>query len=126
MSSNVLLPDTTAVADGQGAARDIGLQAAFRQILTLEITRISEHQLLEVSVWTSWDGLSWDSSPIAKFPPKFCCGTSSMPLDLSARANAKFVRVRWKMTRSPKDAAASVCDFHVSMEEPTKMRAAVA
>jgi hypothetical protein len=62
----------------------------------LGITRITEHQLLEVSVWGSPDGHNWDSRPLAKFPPKFYCGIYSIPLNLSAIRRARLFCSRYR------------------------------
>lgn len=127
MAQNFLMPESTVVTDGKGPAVDIGFRPRSRRHLTLGITRITEHQLLDVSVWSSPDGDNWDSRPLAKFPPKFYCGIYSIPLDLSARPNDRFLRVRWKVGRWPKGEGVPLCDFYVCVEEhESRMRAAVA
>ena len=127
MLSNFLLPERTVVTDGRGPAVDLGFRPASRRYLTLGITRITEHELLEVSVWGSSDGDNWDSRPFAKFPPKFYCGVYSIPLDFSARPNVRFLQVQWKMSRWPKGGGVALCDFYLCVEEQeSRMRAAVA
>jgi len=122
---NLLLPESTIVTDGRGPDVDLGFQPASRRYLTLGITRIAEHHLLEVSVLGSPDGHNWDSRPLAKFPPKFYCGVYSIPLNLPA--GVRFLSVEWKMRRWPKGGGAPIFDFYVGVEEPeSRIRAAVA
>lgn len=127
MILNFLLPESTIGSDGRGPDVDIGIRPTSRRYLTLGITRITEHELLEVSVCGSVDGDNWDSRPLAKFPPKFYCGVYSIPLDLSARPDVRFLRVQWKISRWRKGEGMALCDFYVGVEEhETRMRAAVA
>ena len=125
MVLNLLLPENTVVTDGKGPVVDLGFRRRSRPYVTLSITRITEHQLLEVSVWGSSDGHNWDSRPLAKFPPKFYCGIYSIPLNLSA--SARFLCVEWKMSRWPKGGGVPICDFYMCVEEhESRVRAAVA
>jgi hypothetical protein len=127
MLANFLLPEATVATDGRGPDVDLGFQAGSRRSLTLGVTRIAEHQLIEVSVWGSPDGNNWDSRPLTKFPPKFLCGVYSIPLNLSARPDVRFMRVQWNMSRWPKGEGMPLCDFYVCVEEhESRMRAAVA
>jgi hypothetical protein len=127
MVLNLLLPENTVVTDGKGPVVDLGFRPGSRRYLTLGITRITEHQHLEVSVWGSPDGDNWDSRPLAKFPPKFYCGVYCIPLDLSARPDVRFLRVQWMMSRWPKRGGMPLCDFYVCVEEhESRVRAAVA
>jgi hypothetical protein len=122
-----LLPESTVVTDGRGPDVDLGIQPGSRRYLTLGITRITEHELLEVSVWGSSDGGNWDSRPLAKFPPKFHCGVYSIPLDLSTRLDVRFLRVEWKMSHWARGEGTPLCDFYTCVEErESRMTAAVA
>jgi hypothetical protein len=127
MALTILISESAVTRDGKGPVVDIEFRPGLRRYLTLSITRITEHQILEMSVWGSPDGDHWDSRPLAKFPPKFYCGVYSSPLDLSARPNVRFLRVQWKTSSWRKEAAVPLCDFYVCLEEQeSRMRAAVA
>ena len=127
MVLNYLLPENTVFNDGKGPVVVLGCRPGSRRYLTLGITRMTEHQLLEVSVWGSPDGDHWESGPLAKFPPKFYCGVYSIPFDLSARPDVRFLCVQWKLSRPSKGEGVPPCAFYVCVEEPeSRMRAAVA
>ena len=86
-------------------------------LLTLGITRILEQESLEITVWGSPDGELWDSKPLAKFPPKFYCGLYSILLNLGSRADVRFLRVHWKMSRWSKRESMPMFGFYVYVEE---------
>lgn len=126
MHRDFLLPERLAGADGIGPAIDLHARRGKQMYLTLGITRITEHQNIEVSLWGSGDDEHWGSEPLAKFPAKFYCGIYSILLNLTARREVKFVRVQWKMGHRGKGETTPMCEFYVRAEEPgRRARAAV-
>jgi hypothetical protein len=117
MLRNVLLPESIARADGTGPEIDLGAKRGKLLVLTLGITRILEQESLEVIVCGSPDGEQWDAKPLAKFPPKFYCGLYSILLNLGSRADVRFLRVHWKMSRWSKRETMPMFGFYVYAEE---------
>jgi hypothetical protein len=68
-------------------------------VLTLGISRVLEHETLDVSVWGSKDGADWGLRPLVSFPRKFYCGVCSILLNLSSDPAVRYARVQWKMKR---------------------------
>jgi len=92
----ILLPETVAQQDGAGT--EVALEHGGKpMVLTLGITRTTEKEILDVSVWGSVDGKQWKQ--IAAFPRKFYCGTYSMLLDLARHPSVQYLRAQWKMDR---------------------------
>jgi hypothetical protein len=117
MLRNFLLPESIARADGIGPEIDLGSKRGKLLVLTLGITRILEQESLEVAVWGSSDGDMWDSKPLAKFPPKFYCGLYSILLNLGSRADVRFIRIHWTMSRWSKRESLPMFGFYVYAEE---------
>ena len=80
-------------------------------LLTLGITRILEHENLELSIAGSVDGTHW--SKLAEFPPESYCGTYTMPLNLSEARDVRFLRVEWKVERWTATDAPPLFEFSV-------------
>jgi hypothetical protein len=117
MLRNFLLPESIARADGSGPEIELGPKRGKLLVLTLGITRILEQESLEVTIWGSPDGEKWDSKPLVKFPPKFYCGLYSILLNLGSRADVKFLRVHWTMSRWSKRESMPMFGFYVYAEE---------
>ena len=99
-----------------GPAIDIREDAGLLLVLTLGITRIIEHETLEVSIFGSPDKTDWTARPLASFPQKSYCGLYSMLLNLSAHPEVKYLRVQWKMKRWTKENPTPLFGFYVDME----------
>ncbi|HEY7089656.1 MAG TPA: hypothetical protein VH518_16275 [Tepidisphaeraceae bacterium] len=99
MLPQFLLPETTVRAAGTGPELDLGDQQGGTLILTLGITRIIEQESIDLSIWGSPDGSDWGAKPLTAFPQKFYCGTYQILLDLSAKPEVKFLRVKWAVNR---------------------------
>src|SRR5580704_4682731 len=99
MLQTLLLPESIVRVDGTGPEMDLGSKRGKLLVLTLGITRILEQESLEVVIYGSSDGDDWATKPLAKFPPKFYCGLYSILLNLGSRADVRFLRVDWKMSR---------------------------
>lgn len=123
MLSAFLLPEQVSRENGQGPLVDLGEMAGKRLTLTLGITRIIEQQSLDVSVSGSPDGQVWE--PVASFPQKFYCGDYSLPVDLGARPDLRFLRAEWRMHRWGRGTPQPLFGFFLHVAE-TKAALAVA
>ena len=125
MLRNVLLPESVVRSDGAGPEIDIVSKQGKLLVLTLGITRILEQESLEITVLGSPDGEAWEPKPLARFPPKFYCGLYSTLLNLGSRADIRFLRVQWKMSRWSKRENVPLFGFYVYAEESgARVRAA--
>jgi hypothetical protein len=88
-----LVPENTVVnVKGDGPTLDVSHAAGRVFLLTLAITNIIEQESLDVGVFGSPDGVTWDPKPTAAFPQKFYCEESPLLLDLTTRPEVKFIR----------------------------------
>ena len=117
MPPNFLLPESTVKGDGVGPKIDLGQTRGKLLVLTLGITSIVERESLEVSIWGSEDGDTWGTRPLATFPLKFYCGLYSILLNLAGRAEIRFLRGQWKMSRWSKGAAMPMLGFYLYAEQ---------
>ena len=100
MLDTFLVPAKTVVtAKGDSEPLDISGAANPVSLLTLSITSIVEQEAIEVSLFTSADGITWDTKPAASLPQKFYVGEYPLLVDLSSAPSAKFVRAHWEVNR---------------------------
>jgi len=122
-----LLKEQLARSDGLSPAIALGSDAGKLHVLTLGITRIMEHQSLEVSVWGSADGDDWGRYPIAKYPRKLYCALYSILLNLSGHPAVRYLQVQWKAHRMSRNDCALLVGFYVYLETSgTRLAASVA
>src|SRR5579864_4804923 len=99
MLDTFLLPQNTVVtAKGDSQPVDISEVGNRVFLVTLSISSIVEQESIEVSVFTSADGNTWEAKPAASLPQKFYVGEYPLLVDLSS-SEAKFVRAHWEVTR---------------------------
>jgi hypothetical protein len=60
---------------------------------------VVEQEAIEVSLFTSADGATWETKPVSSLPQKFYVGDYPLLVDLSAAQNVKFVRAHWEVSR---------------------------
>ncbi len=100
MLDTYLVPEkTTVTAKGDGPATDISAAQNRVFLLMLNISDVVEQEALDVFVYGSADSATWEAKPIISFPQKFYRGESPLLLDLSERADVKFLRVHWEVNR---------------------------
>jgi hypothetical protein len=92
-------PETVIEADGEGAALELGTLAGKPLLIVLRIDEIIEQESLQVSIWGSPDGQQWGEKALFWYPQKFYRGGSPAALDLSRRAEIKFLKARWETNR---------------------------
>ena len=114
----ILVPANSVVtAKGDGIAVDVSGATERVFLVVLEITKIIEQESLEVSVYGSVDGSTWSPKPIVSFPQKFYCEQSPMLLDLTAHADAKFVRAHWEVARWGRGSETPMFEFGATLSE---------
>jgi hypothetical protein len=95
-----LVPAKTVVtAKGDSEAFDISGATSRVFLLTLLISSIVEQEGMDVLIYTSADGTTWDAKAVAGMEQKFYPGEYPLMLDLSEKLDAKFVRVHWDVYR---------------------------
>src|ERR1044071_9369532 len=92
-------PNTTITAKGDSQALELSEMASRVFLLTLSITSVVEQEAIEVSVFTSADGATWEAKPVASLPQKFYGGEYPLLVDLSHAPQAKFIRAHWEVSR---------------------------
>ncbi len=118
MLEGILVPAATvANAKGEGAAVDIGGAAGRIFLLTLTIDNIIEQESLELSIFTSIDGAAWSAKPLCSYPQKFYRGEYPFMLDLTAHADAKFIRAHWEVARWGRGVETPMFEFGVTLRE---------
>jgi hypothetical protein len=106
-----------ATCKGDGPAVDVASAANRVFLVTLAITKIIEQESLDVSIFGSADGTTWEPKSLAAFPQKFYCGESPLLLDLTAHPNAKFVRLHWEVARWGRGTETPMFEFDVKLKE---------
>ena len=95
-----LVPEkTTITTKGESQPLDISATANRVFLLTLTIGAIVEQESIEISVFSSGDGTTWETKPVATLPQKFYVGEYPLLVDLTTVPDAKFVRAHWDVTR---------------------------
>jgi hypothetical protein len=118
MMDAFLVPEKTVVdAKGDGPALDVGRGSGRIFLLTLAITNIIEQESLDVGVYGSADGTTWDAKPIVAFPQKFYREESPLLLNLTARPEVKFIRAHWDVARWGRGTDTPMFEFHVTLRE---------
>jgi len=118
MTETALVPAHTAVtAKGDGAAVDVSSAANRVFLVTLNITKIIEQESLDVSIFGSADGATWEAKSITAFPQLFYAGETPLLLDLSATPQVKYVRAHWEVARWGRGTETPMFEFGVSIKE---------
>ena len=99
MLTNFLLPEQIVRQNGTGPSIEIDPSSISALTVTLGINRIIEQESLDLSIWSSTDGMNWGDKPLAAFPQKFYCGVYTLLVDLSGRPDVRFLRAQWKLNR---------------------------
>jgi hypothetical protein len=95
-----LVPEKTVVtAKGDSEALDISAASNPVFLVTLSINEAVEQESIEITLFTSADGTTWEAKPVATLPQKFYVGEYPLLVNLTATLNAKFVRVHWDVNR---------------------------
>lgn len=118
MVDTLLVPEKTVIsAKGDGAAVDVSGASNRVLLATLHITNIVEQESLDVSVYGSADGATWEPKAIASFPQKFYRGQQPLLVDLSEHPGVKFLRAHWETKRWGRGSETPMFEFHVTLKE---------
>ncbi len=118
MVEGFLVPEnSTVTAKGDGAAVDVSGAQSRVFLLTLDITKVIEQESLDVSVFGSADGTTWDAKALGAFPQKFYRGQHPLLLDLTQQANVKFLRAHWEVNRWGRGTETPMFEFGVALKE---------
>jgi hypothetical protein len=113
-----LVPEKTMVsAKGEGPPLDVSGSEGRIFLLTLEITDIIEQESLDVSIFGSADGATWETKPVAAFPQKFYREEVPLLLNLLARPELKFIRAHWEVNRWGRGTLTPMFEFCVKLRE---------
>jgi hypothetical protein len=118
MMEAFVVPENTVVnAKGDGPALDVSRAEGRVFLLTLAITNIIEQESLDVSIFGSGDGATWDAKPVAAFPQKFYREEVPLLLNLTARPEVKFIRAHWEVARWGRGSETPMFEFCVTLRE---------
>ncbi len=95
-----LIPANTLItAKGDSEALDVSAAESSAFLATLTITKYVEQESIEITLFTSVDGTTWEAKPLASLPQKFYAGEYPLLVDLSQANGAKFLRAHWEVNR---------------------------
>lgn len=118
MIETILVPENTVVtAKGDGQPIDISSAKSRVFLLSLKITEVVEQEALDLSVFGSADGATWDAKPITAFPQRFYRGETPLLLDVTDQPAVKFVRAHWDVNRWGRGPEEAMFRFGVSLRE---------
>jgi hypothetical protein len=113
-----VVPEKTVVnGKGDGPAVDVSRSKGRIFLLTLAITNIIEQESLDVSIFGSADGATWDAKPVAAFPQKFYREEIPLLLNLTARPEIRFIRAHWEVARWGRGTETPMFEFNVTLRE---------
>src|SRR5271167_3953381 len=116
-----LVPAKTIVtAKGDGEPLDVSAASSLVFLVTLSITVVIEQESLDVSLFTSADGTTWDAKPAASFPQVFYVGEYPLLVDLSTMTGAKFLRAHWEVNRWGRGATTPKFEFGLRVREVSR------
>jgi hypothetical protein len=118
MNEIILVPaHTVTTAKGDGPTVDVSGAPNQTFLVALSITKIIEQESLDVSIFGSSDGATWQAKSLAAFPQQFYCGEFPLLLDLAAHSDVKFVRAHWEVARWGRGVETPMFEFGVTMKE---------
>ncbi len=121
MIDTVLIPAKTIVtAKGDGAPTSVEGASSRTFLITLDITAIVEQEAIELSIFGSTDGQSWDTKPLLTFPQKFYVGQTPMLLHLANQPEIKYLRAHWEVNRWGRGSEEPRFEIGVTLKEVPK------
>ena len=113
-----LVPANSIVtAKGDGEALEITSAVSRVFLLTLSITSVVEQEAIDIFVYTSADGSTWETKAVAGMEQKFYPGEYPLLVDLSEKPDAKFVRAHWDVYRWGRGSTAPQFQISVRLRE---------
>jgi hypothetical protein len=118
MIDTFLIPEKTLVnAKGDGPAADVSSASNRIFLLSLNITGIVEQESLDLSIYGSADGATWEPKPVTNFPQKFYHAQHPLLLDLTGHPEVKFLRAHWEVARWGRGSETPMFEFNVTVKE---------
>jgi hypothetical protein len=108
---------TTVTAKGDSQPLDISEAASRVFLLTLSVTSVVEQESIELGIFTSADGTTWDAKPLAMLPQRFYPGEYPMLVDVSSLPDARFLRAHWDVVRWGRGPTTPQFQFSVRLRE---------
>ncbi|MEO8024839.1 MAG: hypothetical protein ABI823_00115 [Bryobacteraceae bacterium] len=71
---------------------------------------------MNIFIYGSADGETWESKPLFSFPKKSYCGSYPAYLDLSAKPGVRYLRAAWQMCRWDRNEPVPLFDFYIKAE----------
>ncbi len=113
-----LVPERTVITSpGDSEPADISVAGSRAFLVTLSITAIVEQESLELGVYVSPDGATWEAKPVASLPQKFYVGEYPLLVDLSQHPDVRFLRVHWDASRWGRGPTAPHFEMAVRLRE---------
>jgi hypothetical protein len=109
--------DSIVTAKGDGEALEITSTVSRVFLLTLSITSVVEQEAIDIFVYTSADGSTWETKAVAGMEQKFYPGEYPLLVDLSEKPDAKFVRAHWDVYRWGRGSTAPQFQISVRLRE---------
>ena len=109
--------NTVLTTKGDSEALDLSAAASRVFLLTLSIASIVEQEAIDVFLFTSADGATWDVKPAASLEQKFYVGEYPLLINLSEVPDAKFVRAHWDIYRWGRGATAARFEIGLRVRE---------
>lgn len=95
-----LVPEASVItSNGDSAPVEIAAAEHRVFLVTLSITAVVEQESIELGIFASADGATWETTPLAGLPQKFYPGEYPLLLDLSQRSDVRFLRAHWDAGR---------------------------
>jgi len=114
--SYLIAPATVVTSKGDGPVVNLTTPGKVF-LLTLNVTRVVEQEAIDVSVWGSTDGATWEAKPLAVFPQKFYPGQHPLLLDLSPRPEIKALRAHWEVNRWGRGSETPMFELSLQLRE---------
>ena len=113
-----MIPEKTVVkAKGESQAIDISGTESRVFLLNLKITDIVEQESIDISIYGSGDGATWEPKPLTTFPQRFYQGETPVLLDVSNQAAVTFIRAQWDVNRWGRGPEEPMFEIGLSMRE---------
>ncbi len=113
-----LVPQATVItSNGDSAPVDLGAAEHHVFLVTLSITAVVEQESIELGIFASADGTTWETKPLAGLLQKFYPGEYPLLIDLSPRSDVRFLRAHWDVSRWGRGAKTPRFEMAVRLRE---------
>ncbi len=121
MELDLVKMGTRVGSSADGEAFNIGASRTRTFLLVMHITDQVEQESMDVSVFGSANGQTWDAKPILKLPQQFYRGETRAVLDLTTRPQVQFIRAHWELNRWGRVAPTPMFVFGLRAKEVAAM-----